>query len=103
MLDQSNNVTAFVATTAVPNTLSGVDTESVGAAASRARPAALNLAAIELNAAARNLALDWYGARFIQPSVECTRSVGHGVAALELPLVCGGRFRYTGRRQTFSE
>jgi len=65
MLDQSNNVTAFVATAAVPNTLSGVDAESVGAAASRAWPAALNLAAIELNAAALNLVLDRYGARFV--------------------------------------
>jgi hypothetical protein len=103
MLDQVNNVTAFVTAAAIPNTLFGVDAESVDTAASRAWPAVLNLTAIKLNAAPHNLVLDWYGARFIHPSVEGIRSVGHGVASLELPLVCGGRFRYTGCRQTFSE
>jgi hypothetical protein len=58
MLDERDDITTPLTAAAIPNLLAGVNRESIGAAALRARPAALGAAAVQFETAPRNFILN---------------------------------------------
>jgi len=58
MLDDGDDITAPLATAAIPNLLAGVDRKSVGAAALRAWSVALGPAAVQFDSAPRDFFLN---------------------------------------------